>query len=135
MRSLKTLKIMAYLPKSWVVLSLQVYDVLLGPQNRFSPLFMAFWWIAKSFCRRKLQQHLLQLCKSALRCYIFLVGLLASRQFTGLVKSVNGFSDTEILFIYLWDTHYILVPLWPIFHSQCTAFKTNNSWKKHEVSA
>lgn len=134
MRSLKTLKIMAYLPKSWVVLSLQAY-VLLGPQNCFSPLFMAFWWIAKSFCRRKLQQHLLQLCKSALRWYIFLVGLLASRQFTGLVKSVIGFSDTEILFIYLWDTHYILVPLWPIFHSQCTAFKTNNSWKKHEVSA
>lgn len=68
---LKTLKIMAYLPKSWVVLSLQAY-VLLGPQNRYSPLFMAFWWIAKSFCRRKLQQHLLQLCKSALRWYISL---------------------------------------------------------------
>lgn len=34
------------------------------------------------------------------------VGLLASRQFIGLVKSVNGFSDTEILFIYLWDTYY-----------------------------
>lgn len=135
MRSLKTLKIMAYLPKSWVVLSLQAY-VLLGPQNRFSPLFMAFWWIAKSFCRRKLQQHLLQLCKSALRWYIFL-----SRT-TGLSTIYRSgqisqwiFWHRNIVYLSMRHTHYILVPLWPIFHSQCTAFKTNNSWKKHEVSA